>query len=61
MADIFISYKREDWPTVEPLVKALEAQNFDVWWDDKIQPGEKITPIINEILDEALIGLELGA
>lgn len=52
MADIFISYKHEDWPTIEPLIRALESQKFDVWWDDKILPGERIAAAINKILDE---------
>ena len=52
MADIFISYKHEDWAAIAPLIKALEFQKFDVWWDDKILPGERIAAAINKILDE---------
>jgi ABC-type sugar transport system substrate-binding protein len=51
MADIFISYKREDWPEVKPLVHALETKKLDVWWDEKLLPGEKIGPAIQKILD----------
>jgi len=52
VADIFISYKHEDRRAIEPLIKAFESQKFDVWWDDKILPGEKIPAVINKILDE---------
>jgi ABC-type sugar transport system substrate-binding protein len=51
VADIFISYKREDWRTIEPLINALQSQKFDVWWDEKILPGEKIRPIVNKVLE----------
>jgi ABC-type sugar transport system substrate-binding protein len=50
---IFISYKHEDRHTIEPLIKALESLNFDVWWDDELLPGERIAAVINEVLDKA--------
>jgi ABC-type sugar transport system substrate-binding protein len=52
VADIFISYKHEDKRAIEPLIQALQSQKFDVWWDDKILPGERIPAVINKILDE---------
>lgn len=39
MSDIFISYKREDRPRVKPLVDALAAEGFSVWWDVGIEGG----------------------
>jgi len=33
MADIFISYKKEDAGRVIRMVEALRAEGFDVWWD----------------------------
>lgn len=37
--DIFISYKAEDRPRLSPLIEALEAEGFDVWWDQHIGGG----------------------
>lgn len=36
MADIFISYSREDRERVRPVVEALQGQGWDVWWDPSI-------------------------
>ena len=33
MADVFISYAREDRPHAERLARALQAAGFTVWWD----------------------------
>jgi adenylate cyclase len=50
MADIFVSYSRSDKARVAPLVAALEAQGWSVWWDPEITPGDEF---------DALIGVEL--
>src|SRR5579884_295051 len=39
MADVFVSYKAEDQRRVKPLVDALEADGFSVWWDAQIGGG----------------------
>jgi serine/threonine-protein kinase len=39
MADIFVSYKAEDRRRVRPLVEALQADGFSVWWDEQIGGG----------------------
>ena len=39
MADIFISYAREDVAWVEKLNRALEAQGYRVWWDRNLATG----------------------
>ena len=41
MADIFISYKKEDKARVAPLVAAFEARGYSVWWDQEIEAGEE--------------------
>ena len=33
MADIFISYKREERARIVPLAQALESLGYTVWWD----------------------------
>jgi hypothetical protein len=39
MADVFISYRSADRPQVQPLVLALRAHGFSVWWDQDIPTG----------------------
>ncbi|MGN6154943.1 MAG: TIR domain-containing protein [Sphingomicrobium sp.] len=39
MSDVFVSYKAEDRRRVKPLVDALEAEGFSVWWDEQIGGG----------------------
>ncbi|HEY7006226.1 MAG TPA: TIR domain-containing protein [Sphingomicrobium sp.] len=39
MADIFVSYKAEDRRRIRPLVEALQADGFSVWWDEQIGGG----------------------
>jgi adenylate cyclase len=39
LADIFLSYSRTDKPRVAPLVAALEAKGWSVWWDTDLSPG----------------------
>jgi adenylate cyclase len=41
MADIFVSYARLDRPRVAPLVAALEARGWSVWWDPSMAPGQE--------------------
>lgn len=53
MADIFISYSRSDKARVAPLVAALEAEGWSVWWDPEITPGEEFDSLISKELDAA--------
>ena len=39
MADVFVSYSRSDRSRVAPLVAALEAKGWSVWWDPAIDSG----------------------
>lgn len=41
MADVFVSYARSDKAFVAPLVAALEARGWSVWWDPAIAPGQE--------------------
>jgi len=41
MADVFVSYARSDKARVAPLVAAIEAQGWSVWWDPAIAPGQE--------------------
>jgi len=53
MADIFISYKREEKSVAQTLAHALEQQGWDVWWDPKLQAGEHFDDAIQEALDDS--------
>jgi len=53
MSDIFVSYKAEDRRRVEPLVRALEADGFTVWWDAQIAGGAEWREDIQAHLDSA--------
>ncbi|GAM98045.1 high-affnity carbon uptake protein Hat/HatR [alpha proteobacterium U9-1i] len=59
MADIFVSYKKDDKARVEPLVRALESQGFTVWWDYEIETGgDWLQQILKEIdVARAVIGV----
>jgi formylglycine-generating enzyme required for sulfatase activity len=53
MADIFISYKREDRARIAPLARALEARGYTVWWDLELVAGQKWSKKIKAELDAA--------
>lgn len=40
MADIFISYKKEDRAGAERIATTLRAEGFSIWWDERIVPAE---------------------
>jgi adenylate cyclase len=53
MADVFISYARADKARVAPLVKAIEAKGWSVWWDPEISPGQEFDDQIDAELMSA--------
>jgi adenylate cyclase len=53
LADIFVSYSRLDRGRVTPLVAALEAEGWSVWWDPEISPGEEFDSLISSELEGA--------
>ena len=53
MADIFVSYSRQDRARVTPLVAALETHGWSVWWDPDISPGEEFDSLISRELEGA--------
>jgi len=50
LADIFLSYSRTDKPRVAPLVAALEAKGWSVWWDTDLSPGVDFDSVTVEAL-----------
>ncbi len=53
MADVFISYARVDKARVAPLVAAIEARGWSVWWDPEISPGKEFDDEIDQELQAA--------
>src|SRR5438105_1300206 len=51
--DVFVSYKAEDRARLRPLVAALEAEGFTVWWDTHIGGGVHWREDIQAHLDAA--------
>jgi len=39
MADIFLSYSREDRAVIEPLAEQINAAGYTVWWDKQLTGG----------------------
>ncbi len=53
MADVFLSYAREDRDLVERLAAALESAGMSVWWDRRISGGAEFSRDIERELAEA--------
>jgi len=53
MSDVFVSYKAEDRKRVKPLVEALQAEGFSVWWDEQIGGGSAWRSAIEAELNAA--------
>jgi TolB-like protein/Tfp pilus assembly protein PilF len=53
LADIFISYGREDRELIRTLADGLEAAGFSVWWDRDIGGGAEFSRTIEEELGAA--------
>ena len=53
MADIFISYAREDRSRIEPLAKSLEELDWSVFWDRTIPAGKTWRQVIGDALKSA--------
>lgn len=53
VADIFISYAREDREIAESLSRALERIGWEVWWDPVIPTGMSFSEVIEAELDVA--------
>ena len=51
MADLFISYSREDRDLIQSLAEALQAAELSVWWDRNIGGGAEFARAIETELD----------
>ena len=59
MAQIFLSYARDDQARAERVAGALEAAGHDVWWDGRIDPGSRFSAEIAKALEAADVVLVL--
>ena len=59
MADIFISYKREEAEQARRLSSVLEQFGFSVWWDSALLSGEEFRDVIREMIDNSTIVIVL--
>lgn len=53
MADIFLSYNREDQPTALDYARALESSGFSVWWDTTLKTGDAYDEVTEKALRDA--------
>lgn len=53
MADVFISYAREDRSRIKPFVELLEQQGWSVWWDREVIPGHSFGSEIDKQISRA--------
>jgi hypothetical protein len=55
MADVFLSYKREEREKVTALAEALKRVGLDVWFDPELAPGDAYARVINDQLNTAAV------
>ena len=53
MADLFVSYKREDRAAVERIISRLAKEGYSIWWDSRLEAGENFGDLIAREIDEA--------
>jgi adenylate cyclase len=53
MADIFLSYNREDQAVARRFAETFEAQGFSVWWDATLRSGEAYDQVTEKALRTA--------
>ena len=53
MADVFLSYARQDADTARRFAEAFRSSGFTVWWDDALRSGETFDETIERALREA--------
>jgi TolB-like protein len=53
LADVFISYARDDEAVARRVARALQASGFDVWWDADLPAHRAYSEIIERNLEEA--------
>ena len=53
MADVFISYSRENQALVRRLAEAVKREGYSVWWDDELPPHLSYSDVITDKIGSA--------
>ena len=53
MADVFLSYSREDQSTARRVAEGLEQAGLTVWWDQALRSGEAYDRVTEKALEDA--------
>ncbi|MEO8306677.1 MAG: TIR domain-containing protein [Pseudomonadota bacterium] len=53
MADVFLSYSREDQSTARRFAEGFEREGLSVWWDQVLDVGESFDSVTEQALDNA--------
>jgi TIR domain len=53
MADIFVSYAREDIARAARIGEFLAARGFSVWWDRELTAGDRFATVVQDALAQA--------
>ena len=53
MSDVFVSYSRRNQTSAEKLIRLLEDEGWDVWFDQEIRVGKPWSREIERALDQA--------
>ena len=53
MANIFLSYSRDDRPRAQIIAEALEAEGLKVWWDKVLRAGQTYDEVTETMLRDA--------
>ena len=59
MADVFISYKREERAKAKALAEAIVKRGYSVWWDVELLPGDRFAKEIDAVLAKAKAAIVL--
>lgn len=51
MADIFLSYSKQDTDAARLIAALLEARGYSVWWDASLLPGDQFHKVIMKELE----------
>lgn len=59
LADVFISYKREERDKARALAEAIVKRGYSVWWDVDLLPGDRFAKEIDAVIAKAKAAIVL--
>jgi hypothetical protein len=60
MADIFVSYAKEDQAHVDLLSEHLEAKRYTIWYDTQLLPGHEWRTRLREVVSRSWLRIRSG-